>query len=225
MRSGLGVLVTGLVTGWMGIVLAPLGHVQAAGPLQRAAGASPASVTAQRAILDRYCVTCHNERTLTAGLALDTLHLDEVGDEAETWEKVVRKLQAGVMPPAGRPRPDTASYDGLASWLETELDRASAADPNPGRTEPFHRLNRTEYQNAIPRLAGAGDRRLVAPPDRRCELRLRQYGGCAEDVPGRCWSAICQPRRRSAGWLPALLRRFRTSTRFGSARTSRRTIA
>ena len=148
MRSGPGVVVTGLLTGWMGIVLAPSGHVQAAGAPQRAA-ASPASVTAQRAIIDRYCVTCHNERTLTAGLSLDTLHLDKVGDEAETWEKVARKLQAGVMPPAGRPRPDKASYDGLASWLETALDQASAADPNPGRTEPFHRLNRIEYQNAI----------------------------------------------------------------------------
>ena len=53
------------------------------------------------------------------------------------------------MPPAGRPRPDKAAHDGFAAWLETELDRAAAAQPNPGRTEPFHRLNRAEYQNAV----------------------------------------------------------------------------
>ena len=164
MRSGLGVLTIGLITGWMGIVSAPLGHVQAAGPLQRAAGASPASVSAQRAILDRYCVTCHSEAIVrdtspaaaprvsqlrALGLALDAVDMTNVSEAPEIWEEVVRKLKAGVMPPAGRPRPDKASYDGLASWLETELDRASAADPNPGRTEPFHRLNRIEYQNAI----------------------------------------------------------------------------
>ena len=80
---------------------------------------------------------------------LDTLDVAKVGDGAETWEKVVRKLHAGVMPPAGLPRPDETTYAGFVSWLETELDRAAAVQPNPGRTEPFHRLNRAEYQNVI----------------------------------------------------------------------------
>ena len=72
-----------------------------------------------------------------------------VPDRADVWEKVVRKLRAGDMPPSGQPRPDKSTYDGFASWLETELDRAAAAKPTPGRTDPFHRLNRAEYHNAI----------------------------------------------------------------------------
>ena len=73
----------------------------------------------------------------------------DVGADADVWERVVRKLRAGMMPPAGRPRPDRASHDGLVAWLEAELDRAAAVHPNPGRTETFHRLNRTEYRNAV----------------------------------------------------------------------------
>jgi hypothetical protein len=100
-------------------------------------------------MLNRYCVSCHNDRLKTAGLALDGLDLTAVGAHAETWEKVVRKLRGGLMPPAGRPRPDDAALNGLVTWLEAELDRAAAAAPNAGRTEALHRLNRTEYRNAI----------------------------------------------------------------------------
>ena len=124
--------------------------VAAARPVQ--ASQTPAS--SQRAVLDRYCVTCHNERLKTADLMLDTLDVTNVPTQGEVWEKVIRKLRAGLMPPAGRPRPDKATYEGLASWLESELDRHAAAHPNPGRTEPFHRLNRAEYQNAIRDLLG-----------------------------------------------------------------------
>ena len=85
----------------------------------------------------------------TGGLALDTLDLTDVGAHAAEWEKVVVKLRAGLMPPAGMPRPAAAGIDGFATSLEAALDRAAAAQPNPGRTEPFHRLNRAEYQNAI----------------------------------------------------------------------------
>jgi mono/diheme cytochrome c family protein len=106
---------------------------------------SPAS---QRAVLDRYCVTCHNEKLKTAGLALDRTDLDRVGESAQMWEKVVRKLRAGQMPPVGMPRPDAAAYETLASSLEDALDRAAAAKPNPGRAS-LHRMNRTEYGNAI----------------------------------------------------------------------------
>ena len=117
-------------------------------PPQATASAPTETGAAHRALLDRYCVTCHNDRLQTAGLALDTLDLNHIDDSAEIWEKVVRKLRAGAMPPAGRPRPDRAAYDGLTTWLETSLDSAAAANPNPGRTEPFHRLNRAEYRNA-----------------------------------------------------------------------------
>ena len=104
---------------------------------------------APRALLDQYCVTCHNERLRTADLALDTLDVDNVGMAPQVWESVVRKLRAGAMPPLPRPRPDAATYDAFAGWLEAELDRDAATNFNPGRTEAFHRLNRTEYHNAV----------------------------------------------------------------------------
>ncbi len=99
-------------------------------------------------MLDKYCVTCHNQRLKTGGLALDNLNLDKVADNAETWEKVLRKLHGGMMPPQGMPRPDGATVDQFTGWLETSLDRAAAAHPEPGRST-LHRLNRTEYGNAI----------------------------------------------------------------------------
>ena len=111
--------------------------------------AETATGAAEQALLDRYCVTCHNDNLRTAGLALDAVDVTRVGDHAETWEKVVGKLRAGMMPPAGRPRPDRATYARLTSYLETELDRAAAADPDPGRTDALRRLNATEYRNAI----------------------------------------------------------------------------
>src|SRR5262249_28667879 len=84
----------------------------------------------------------------------DTVDLDKAAEHPEIWEKVVRKLEGGVMPPPGRPRPDAAAYDGLRAFLETRLDQAAAANPNPGRTEAFHRLNRREYSNAVRDLFG-----------------------------------------------------------------------
>ncbi len=104
------------------------------------------------ALINQYCVTCHNEKAKTAGLMLDKLSADldsaNVGQHAETWEKVVRKLRVGAMPPQGMPRPDRATMDSLAASIETSLDRAAAAAPNPGQPV-LHRLNRTEYANAI----------------------------------------------------------------------------
>jgi mono/diheme cytochrome c family protein len=115
------------------------------------AGGRPPDQTAPstRAALDQYCVGCHNERTKTAGLAFDTLDVARAGERPDVWERVVRKLRGRMMPPLGRRRPDEQTYDALVHDLETVLDRAAAANPNPGRTETFRRLNRTEYQNAI----------------------------------------------------------------------------
>ena len=107
------------------------------------------SALSERAILDRYCITCHNDRLETGGLSFDAVDITNVGAHAEVWERVVRKLRAGAMPPQPRPRPDRATYDHLVTYLETRLDRAAAADPDPGRTATFRRLTRTEYQNAI----------------------------------------------------------------------------
>ena len=109
----------------------------------------PAPVPAVRAVLDTYCITCHNQRLRTGGLALDRLDTTNPGANAEVWENVIAKLRTGSMPPAGRPRPDAATYRAVASALENDIDRASAASPNPGRINAVHRLNRTEYQNAI----------------------------------------------------------------------------
>jgi hypothetical protein len=122
-------------------------HTQAA---PRQAGVSPEA--GHRATLDRYCLTCHTQRLKDQGtvpISLEGLDLAKVGADARVWEKVVLKLRAGLMPPARAPRPDKATHDGLASWLESELDRASSANVNPGRTEPIHRLNRAEYRNAV----------------------------------------------------------------------------
>ena len=107
---------------------------------------SPA--TQYRAVLNRYCVTCHNERLKTADLMLDKADVANVPAEAEIWEKVIRKLRTSAMPPAGMPRPDKATYDSFATYLETSIDRAAALKPNPG-TPTIHRLNRTEYANAV----------------------------------------------------------------------------
>ena len=111
--------------------------------------ASPEKASSEKAALDRYCVTCHNGRTRAGGLTLDALDVSRAEGDPATWEKVVRKLRGRMMPPAGMPRPDEATYDALAAHLEGALDRASAARPNPGRTETFRRLSRVEYQNAI----------------------------------------------------------------------------
>ena len=112
---------------------------------QEAAAGSP------RAVLDRYCVTCHNDRLLTGGLSLDAAAVDaaDPSRDAGVWERVIAKLRTRAMPPPGRPRPDVAVYDAVASRLETDIDRAAAANPDPGRTSTVHRLNRTEYRNAI----------------------------------------------------------------------------
>jgi hypothetical protein len=107
------------------------------------------NVTPERAFVDRYCAGCHNEKARTAGLALDARQVQNVGEKPEIWEKVVRKLRGRMMPPPGRPRPDEAAYNAMVSRLEDSLDRAAAANPDPGRTDTFRRLNRTEYQNAI----------------------------------------------------------------------------
>jgi hypothetical protein len=123
-------------------------------PAMPKAAVSPSSVTSQRALLDQYCVSCHNDRVKSGNLALDRVDLTRAGQDPQLWEKVVRKLRAGLMPPVGRPRPDDSSYDGFRMWLQDELDRAAAAHPDPGRTEIFHRLNRTEYHNAIRDLLG-----------------------------------------------------------------------
>jgi hypothetical protein len=101
-----------------------------------------------RALLDKYCVTCHNQKLKTGGLMLDQADIARAGEQAELWEKVVRKLRAGMMPPLGMPRPEAAAMEQAAAYLEGELDRAAAATPHLAGPA-VHRVNRTEYANAI----------------------------------------------------------------------------
>jgi Protein of unknown function (DUF1592)/Protein of unknown function (DUF1588)/Protein of unknown function (DUF1587)/Protein of unknown function (DUF1585)/Protein of unknown function (DUF1595)/Planctomycete cytochrome C len=125
--------------------------------------AAPAST--YRATLDHYCVTCHNQRLKTAGLTLDTVDLAQVPAQAEVWEKVVRKLRAGLMPPPGVRRPDPDTYRGLTSWLEGQLDATAETHPHPGRPL-LHRLNRSEYANAVRDLLALNiDAASLLPPD------------------------------------------------------------
>jgi hypothetical protein len=124
---------------------------QSASPVTGAQPSPPtgAAPSGHRQTIDRYCVTCHNQRLVTAGLKLDEANVANPGEGAELWEKVVRKLRTGMMPPPNMPQPSIEERQALVSWLETSLDKTAAAKPNPGRTETLRRLNRTEYQNAI----------------------------------------------------------------------------
>ena len=130
-----------------------------------AQGFSPASGLPASAVISKYCITCHNEKRKTAGLMLDKLDLQHVGSDAEAWEKIARKFRTHEMPPPGAPRPDKATYAAVTAHLENALDTAAAANPKAGRV-PVHRLNRTEYANAIRDLLGLDiDPRGVLPAD------------------------------------------------------------
>lgn len=125
-------------------------------------GPKPAAVSSQatantraldRALLDKYCITCHSDKLKTGGLTLERVDINDLHGNAEVLEKVVRKLRTGQMPPMGRPRPDDATIDGFAGSMEAALDRAAAQTPNAGRVAS-HRLNRVEYVNAIHDILG-----------------------------------------------------------------------
>src|SRR5262245_28772687 len=128
----------------MTVGLAGLGLMHAAAQSPTPPDSSPA---AHRAVLDQYCVVCHNGTLKTASLELDSANIQEPAKDALVWEKVIRKLRMQAMPPQGMPRPEKATYDGLMSYLVTTLDKAAADNVNPGRPA-LHRLNRAEYANA-----------------------------------------------------------------------------
>src|SRR5262245_2119567 len=142
-----------IVCGVTIVVLGGVGYIVQGATQQRSASAVPRQSPPQRAVINQYCLGCHNEKLKTGGLTLEKVDLLRVGDQAPVFEKVVQKLRSGSMPPAGLPRPDAATYKSLVNYLETELDRASAAGPDPGRPA-VHRLNRAEYANAVRDLLG-----------------------------------------------------------------------
>src|SRR5579863_1740620 len=130
------------------------------------AKAPAANGTPAREMVDKYCVSCHNQKLKTANLELDRADAENVAKSAEAWEKVIVKLHSRAMPPAGMPRPDNATYESVAAWLESGIDRASAAHVNPGRSASLHRLNRYEYANAVRDLIGVEvDAPAMLPPD------------------------------------------------------------
>ena len=117
--------------------------------LDVSAQTSSANNSQHRDLLNQYCVTCHNQQMRTAGLQLDQLDINNLSEAPDKWEKVIRKLNAGQMPPSGMPRPGSSAIVSLVNYLKTELDRYGTEDANPGRRSAVHRLNRAEYANAI----------------------------------------------------------------------------
>ena len=146
---GRGVVSAGLATALVAGLAAAPAAAQSAGAEASATTAASSPATDSRQLIGRYCITCHNERLETAGLNLEAFDVAHVSDGAETWEKVIQKLRTATMPPSNRSQPPPSERQAMIEWLETSLDAAAAASPNPGRTETLRRLNRTEYQNAI----------------------------------------------------------------------------
>ena len=148
------------------IWLAPGAGIESA-PAARSATPpqAPPSPAEYVAIVNKYCVTCHNERAKTGGLALDTIDFSNLAGRADVWEKAIRKVRVGMMPPQGAAQPDAATRARLVAWLADAMDRAATAAPNPGRPL-LHRLNRAEYANAVrDLLALEVDPATLLPPD------------------------------------------------------------
>jgi mono/diheme cytochrome c family protein len=163
MRACIGIL-PGILTGIL--LIAWSGASAGAAPQgELVTSASPSQAQTIREFTKQYCVSCHNERVKTAGLVLDTRDFEHPAADAEVWEKVVRKVGVGMMPPAGVPHPDQAARRALVTALSGALDEAARANPNPGRPA-LHRLNRTEYANAIRDLLDLEvDPTTLLPPD------------------------------------------------------------
>jgi mono/diheme cytochrome c family protein len=158
-----------LLSATLAFVLA-VSFSSSAGLAQGTTGAAASSGGAARsssdaALVKTYCAGCHNDRTKSGELSLEHADLANIPQHPELWEKVIRKVRAGMMPPAGMPRPDAPTLDAFVSGLESTLDRAAAANPRPGRTA-LHRLNRAEYANAIRDLLSLEiDATALLPPD------------------------------------------------------------
>ena len=150
------------------IVSAAIAFPQADGSISMLGSHSespPPPAAVNSALLDQYCDACHDDDLRSGGFALSELDLEQPGETAERLEKIILKLKAGMMPPPGMPRPEAAAIDAFVAELETSIDAAAAADPNPGRPI-LHRLNRTEYSNSIRDLLGLEiNAETYLPPD------------------------------------------------------------
>ena len=134
------------------LVLASIFYADAVG--QNLDDTDDNSVAGYRDTLNRYCVTCHNEKLRTASLTLDLTNVSDLSEAPQIWERVITKLSLKAMPPVGMPRPDDDFYAGFSLYLKTNLDTLAAEMPNPGRTVTAHRLNRYEYANVVEDLLG-----------------------------------------------------------------------
>jgi len=147
------------------LLLAALAAGTLAAAPQQTVKAAPADPNANKALVNRYCVTCHNQKLRTAKLAFETMDLDHPEKDALTWERAIRKLRGGMMPPPGMPKPPQAAINSFATYLEDSLDKASAANFNPGSVR-IHRLNRAEYANAMRDMFGVEvDAAALLPSD------------------------------------------------------------
>ena len=133
---------------WLWIGVCALGLGTSASGIQRAPITAALSAQQAQGVINQYCTSCHNQKAKTGNLELDTRDLAHLEKDVVVWESVGRKLRTGMMPPKNAPRPDRALLDGLATWVETGLDREAALHPNPG-SPSVQRMNRTEYANAI----------------------------------------------------------------------------
>jgi len=195
-------------------------------PTVDAQSAVPPSASAAidaRAVVKRYCVSCHNQRLKTGGLTLDLMDVDRVGEHAASWEKVVRKLRAGSMPPLGLPRPDATTVETVATTLEAALDRAAAETPNPG-SPTIHRLNRSEYANAIRDLVALEiDGREMLPLMMRISASITWPTSSQPRPPSSI--APLWPPERLAGSRSAIRRSLLAPRRTSSRRCGFRTTA
>jgi hypothetical protein len=161
--------------GWVGVIALatmvslqarPPGRSSSAGPVTRGAAESgPTNPAAFKPVIQRYCLTCHNQQAKAAGLTLDTADLATPSANADLWEKAIRTLRNRTMPPPGSPRPDEATFERFAESLERSIDAAASAHPNPGHIPSLHRLNRAEYVNAIRDLLAIDVDEQQLPPD------------------------------------------------------------
>lgn len=199
---------SGSVARWLVVLVGVLTVVGRPQPLgaQEGEPASRMTAASTREVLDEYCVRCHNDRTRVAGLVLDTTDLSEISTEAETWERVIVKLRAQTMPPAGGRRPDQATYRATASWLETEIDAVALGNADPGRGETFHRLNRAEYHAAVRDLLAVDvDVAALLPADNTYEHGFDNNGemlSISPDLVSRYLSAARKISRLAVGIPP-----------------------
>ena len=186
-----------------------------AAPAQTVAAAPDSSPASFRPVVDKYCISCHNERLKTGGLVLEGLDLANVPAHADVWEKAIRKLKGNMMPPAGAPRPEAATLSGLATSLASTLDRAALAHPNPGRPL-LHRFNRAEYANAIRDLLSLDvDVNALLPADDSSygfdnvaevlgvpPLLMERYVGAAEKISALAVGDMSIPKTEEIYRLP-----------------------